>query len=137
MTIVKLLSLQIKAQTVRVSKWLKRQVNCFAKHPVILSEEPITECLLNTVSLRPVSVLLDPIIAQAVLGKGKLQSVFPPLSNHDAFSQKGYTFDPPAIAQEIRRLLFDGKVTMSRMDVCRGEGDKLGFSPGLHSNLIN
>ena len=137
MTIVQLLSLQIKAQTVRVSKWLKCQVTRFAKHSVILLEEPITECLLNTVSFRPVSVLLDPIIAQAVLGTRKLESVFPPLSDSAAFSQKGYTLDPPAIAQEIRRLLFDGKVKMSRMDVCRGEGDKLGFSPGLHRDLIN
>ena len=50
MTIVKLLSLQIKAQTVRVSKWLKRQVNCFAKHPVILLEEPITEIARDRMS---------------------------------------------------------------------------------------
>ena len=137
MTIVKLLSLQIKVQMVRVSKWLKGHVDCFAMHQVILLEEPITECLLNTVSLRPVSVLLDPIIAQAVLGTKKLKSVFPPLSDRAAFMQKGYTLDPPAIAKEIRRLLFDGKVKMSRMDVCRGEGDKLGFSPALHSNIIN
>ena len=137
MTIVKLLSLQIKAQTVRVSKWSKARVDYFAKHQVILSEEPMTECLLNTVSLRPVSVLLDPIIARAVLGTKKAKSIFPQLSDCAAFREKGYTLDPPAIAKEIHDLLFDGKVKLSKMDVCRGEGDKLSFSPALHSNLIN
>ena len=109
----------------------------FAKHQVTLLEEPITESMLNTVSLRPGSVLLDPIIAHAVLGTRKANCIFPPLSDCAAFREKGYILDPTAIAKEIRCLLFDGKVKMSRMDVCRGEGDKLGFSPALRSNLIN
>ena len=120
-----------------MSRWLRGQLDKFAKHQVKLLEESVTEFLLDTVGFRSVSVFFDPILAHALLGKEKAKSVFPPLSEREDFRAKGYDLDPAAIAQEIRRLLYSGTVKMSRMDVCRGEGDTLSFSPAFHSTVIN
>ena len=109
----------------------------YAKHDIILCKEPATaiEFGADTPSPRHVGIFLDPIIAHALLGPYQ-QPKFPLLSKAEDFSKMGYTLDPPAIAHEFRRLFFDGTVQISKRDVCRGEGDKLSFSPALHSNLL-
>ena len=128
-----------KAVTVRLTRWLRRELYTYANHSVDLLDEPATaiEILADTPSPRPLGFLLDPIIAHALMGQKLLRLKYPPLSTANVFAQKGFTFDPHAIAHEFRRNLFDGKVQVSKRDVCRGEGDRLSFSPALHSNLVN
>jgi len=116
----------IKADTLRVAKWLRRGLCNYAQHHVILSEEPATaiEILADTPSPRPLGYLLNPIIAHALLGPLKdHQRKYPPLSTAQVFGLNGYKFNPHAIAKEFRRTLFDGTVQIKKRDVYRGEGE--------------
>ena len=65
----------IKAGTLRVARWLRRELCNYAQHHVILSEEPATaiEILADTPSPRPLGYLLNPIIAHALLGPVNVQ----------------------------------------------------------------
>ena len=106
----------------------------YARHATSLLDEPVTEqSILGSVVPRNLAFLADPIIAHALLGKER--SMYPALPSLAEAEQRGYKLDAVAIATEIRRVLVQGRVQISKADVCRGVGDTLCFSPALRTSL--
>ena len=106
----------------------------YARHATSLLDEPVTEqSILGSVVPRNLAFLADPIIAHALLGKER--SMYPALPSLAEAEQRGYKLDAVAITTEIRRVLVQGRVQISKADVCRGVGDTLCFSPALRTSL--
>ena len=106
----------------------------YAKHATSLLDEPVTEqSIFGTVVPRNLAFLADPIIAHALLGKEK--SRYPELPSLAEAERRGYKLDAAAIMMEIRGVLVQGRVQISKADACRGVGDTLCFSPALRTSL--
>jgi hypothetical protein len=99
-------------------------------------DEPVTEqSIVGSVISRDMAFLIDPIIAHA-LRLGKEKTMYPALPSQAEAERRGFKLDAAAIKKEINRLLVQGLVQISKVDVYRGVGDKLCFSPALQMSLF-
>ena len=112
-------------------------MHLYKKHHTSLLEEPVTEKnIFGAVAFRNLAFLLDPIIAHALMGLTPSLSIHPPLPKKTEFSSNGYRLNPKSIANEVRDLLFSGRVEIFQEDAGR-IGSTLGFSQALRDALWN
>lgn len=128
---------QASRRFLNLQRRLRKSVtHVFARHATSLLDEPVTEqSIVGSVISRDMAFLIDPIIAHA-LRLGKEKTMYPALPSQAEAERRGFKLDAAAIKKEINRLLVQGLVQISKVDVYRGVGDKLCFSPALQMSLF-